>query len=110
MKSIKPKIFIGGSYSYNFSVYEISDRTYKLTNPDGTYNYNSYGDDVTSYFETYNASAIGGVSVSFDSFVIDIRYQQGFRNLAKKDDSGLLHYPTEYKSNILSLSIGYKIF
>ncbi len=110
MESLKPKIYVGGSYSYNFSVYEINNRAYKLTNPESTINYYGYGDNVSSYFQMYNASAIGGLSVSFDSFVVDARYQQGFPNLVKGNDLKILPYPMDYKSRIITLSLGYKIF
>lgn len=110
MESLKPKVFVGGSYSYNFGVFEMSDNTFYTTNINGvqvTNEYTNSSENVSSSYLPYNTSIIGGLQVSFDDITVDLRYQQGIPNL---NTSNITNSLGDMKSRTLSLSIGYKLF
>ncbi len=110
MENLKPKVFVGGSYTYNFGVFEISDNTFYTTNINGaqvTNEYTNSSENVSSSYLPYNTSVIGGLQVSFDDITVDLRYQQGIPNLNTSNNTNSLG---DMKSRTLSLSIGYKLF
>jgi hypothetical protein len=113
MESLNPKFYVGGSYAYNFGVYETSDRNYLTTNESGAkeaHEFKNRSENVTSSFSKYNTTAIVGAQVSFDMVTVDVRYQQGFPTLNNVNTLGSNNNLGSFKSRTLSLSVGFKIF
>ncbi len=109
MESLSPKLYAGGSYSWNFAVFENNDKTY-VTGDNMSYQYKNTYENVGSTFKQYNTSLIGGVQVSFDVINIDLRYQQGFPDLKNFNTLGSDVPLGDFKSRTLTVSVGMKIF
>jgi hypothetical protein len=81
---VRPKLLVGGSYSYMISAVEHKTSRYNFY--DGTFADMSYTkQNVTSYYNKNQFSAIIGAGICFNlnnrKFHVDIRYRQGLTQL-----------------------------
>lgn len=112
MESLSPVVYAGGAYSYNFGVFEVTDKTYFSTGTSGepqTHTFKNRYDNVSSRYKEYNVSVLGGIRVSFDPIFVELRYQQGIPNLNIFSSSSYSQL-NNLKSTTLSVSVGMTIF
>ena len=76
--------YAGGSYSYNFVAYIVSDNVYSLVDSDGLSRkeFKNRYDNVSSLYSRHNASALGGIElIVWEKIGLDVRYQLGIPDL-----------------------------
>lgn len=104
-----PRIFIGGSFDYIYSVYAKNLISYS----EGTESYilsDRTFDVVSSSFTEYNIGAIIGAGISYNLFSVDIRYKFGtmpINNLATFNYRN--SYKEDFSTNVLMVSLGLNI-
>ena len=113
LKNLNPKLSVGYAWSYNFGVYQVSDNTYSVREAGGTLKeveYVNNSENVTSEFEPFNSSVLGSLSFNFERIHADFRYQQGFTNLSQHNASDASRFFGDYRTKMISFSLGYRFF